>query len=924
MSFEMTQRGFPGPITDNAVLFGAATGLPDSDPDTFAILLLWDYIQGKTDAIYATAQDLANLEADALLKGGGNWDGEGLQAKSFANASDAQDLVTLSQMQAAVIAGPGLDVELGAIAALTSAADKLPYFTGLGTADLADFPAFGRTLIANASAADARADLGLSVGSTVQAWDADLDQIAAFASTGIAVRTASDVWAQRALVAPAAGFGITNPAGIGGDFTFALTNDLAALEGLGSTGFAVRSAADTWVQRSLTAPAAGLTISNETGVSGNPTFALANDLAALEGLGSTGLAVRSGSDTWLQRSIAGTANEITIANGDGVSGNPTASLPSALTFTGKTVTGGTFASPTAITGLPDPSSAQDAATKAYVDSVAAGLDVKPSVKCATTANITLSGEQTLDGVLTSASRVLVKNQNAPAENGIYLSAAGAWTRVTDMDAWTEVPGAFVFVEEGALYADTGWVCSANTGGTLGSTSITWSQFSGAGTYTAGTGLSLTGTQFAISDVELLAIAGLTSAADRLPYFTGSGTAALATFTSYGRTLAALADASAGRTALQVVIGTDVQAFDADLASLAGASSTNAIYYRSAADTWGPVTIGGLLSFSGGTLNVGDAELTAIAGLTSAADKGIYFTGSGAAALFDLSSAMRTFLTTPNSANWRGVLSDETGTGLAYFQGGDIGTPSAGVLTSCTGLPIATGVSGLGSGVAAFLASASSANLATAVSDETGSGLLVFGTAPTLTGALLTGTTQIQQALLVNGVISPAELTANTDDWAPTGFATASVIRVSTDATRQLSGIAGGAAGRVIALHNVGANALVLMNNVTSTAANRFLLTDDVPLAADQSVLLQYDGTSSRWRMIGGAGASTGSGGGVTVSDTEPPAPNSGDQWYDLETGILFVYVDDGDTEQWIEPGASTGDPDPMTMGKAIAAAIVFG
>lgn len=146
----------------------------------------------------------------------------------------------------------------------------------------------------------------------------------------------------------------------------------------------------------------------------------------------------------------------------------------------------------------DPDAALKAATKQYVDSVAAGLDVKPSVKCATTANITLSGEQTLDGVLTSASRVLVKNQSTQAENGIYVSDAGAWTRATDMDAWTEVPGAFCFVEQGTLYADTGWVCSADAGGTIGVTAITWSQFAGAGTYTAGTGLTLTGTQFSIT------------------------------------------------------------------------------------------------------------------------------------------------------------------------------------------------------------------------------------------------------------------------------------------------------------------------------------------------------------------------------------------------------------------------------------------
>ncbi len=158
--------------------------------------------------------------------------------------------------------------------------------------------------------------------------------------------------------------------------------------------------------------------------------------------------------------------------------------------------GGTMTGDLTLAG--DPDSALKAATKQYVDSVAAGLDVKPSVKNATTATITLSGEQTLDGVLTATSRVLVKNQSAPAENGIYVSAAGAWARATDMDAWTEVPGSFVFIEQGTLYGDTAWVCTANAGGTIGSTSITWSQFAGAGTYTAdGQGIELTGTQYGL-------------------------------------------------------------------------------------------------------------------------------------------------------------------------------------------------------------------------------------------------------------------------------------------------------------------------------------------------------------------------------------------------------------------------------------------
>lgn len=128
-----------------------------------------------------------------------------------------------------------------------------------------------------------------------------------------------------------------------------------------------------------------------------------------------------------------------------------------------------------------PSNSTDIANKAYVDTVAQGLDTKASVVAGTTANITLSGTQTVDGVvLIAGDRVLVKNQTAPADNGLYLCAAGSWTRTTDMDTWAEVPGAYVFVEGGSTLADTGWVCTSNAGGTIGVTAIVWAQFSGAG------------------------------------------------------------------------------------------------------------------------------------------------------------------------------------------------------------------------------------------------------------------------------------------------------------------------------------------------------------------------------------------------------------------------------------------------------------
>jgi hypothetical protein len=144
----------------------------------------------------------------------------------------------------------------------------------------------------------------------------------------------------------------------------------------------------------------------------------------------------------------------------------------------------------------------DVANKAYVDSVAQGLDIKASCLYTTTNNVTLSGLATQAGgdwpsALTAGDRILVKNQTAQAENGIYAASASGWTRTADMNNWSEVPGAFTFIEDGATLSSTGWVTTAGSIGTIGVTAMPWTQFSGAGTYTAGNGLQLLSNQFSV-------------------------------------------------------------------------------------------------------------------------------------------------------------------------------------------------------------------------------------------------------------------------------------------------------------------------------------------------------------------------------------------------------------------------------------------
>ena len=149
---------------------------------------------------------------------------------------------------------------------------------------------------------------------------------------------------------------------------------------------------------------------------------------------------------------------------------------------------------------PTPAAANSPASKSYVDALKQGLSVKDSVRCASTANVAdLSvldnGVGSLDGVtVATGDRVLLKDQSTGSENGIYIIAAnGAPSRATDFDAQADVlNGAFFFVEEGTIAANSGWVMSTDGAITVGTTAVAFTQFSGAGAITAGTGLTKSG------------------------------------------------------------------------------------------------------------------------------------------------------------------------------------------------------------------------------------------------------------------------------------------------------------------------------------------------------------------------------------------------------------------------------------------------
>jgi hypothetical protein len=375
----------------------------------------------------------------------------------------------------------------------------------------------------------------------------------------------------------------------------------------------------------------GANITGTANVSGN---------ANVGNLGTGGLITATGN-------IQSTANIIANANliTDSISGRTGAiTITAGGTNTNINLkpngTGNIDANSTYITNVKDRSAAQDAATKNYVDTVAQGLDPKSSVVYATTATLfgnggtgytysngTLGVGATLTNSGTTAAlsidgntptigdRILVKNETgaftnnttqSAAFNGIYtvttvgtVSIPWVLTRATDFDQAAEMASAFVFVEAGTTNADTGYTCTTNNPITVGTTSINWVQFSGAGTYTAGTGLTLTGTVFSVnsSQTQITAVGTLGSLA-----VTGNITSGNANVT--GQLISTIATGTA-----PLVVTSTTQVANLNVAT--AGSATNAAAVQTNTSTSSTVYLTGVTSSSNG-----NSALNIVTGITA--------------------------------------------------------------------------------------------------------------------------------------------------------------------------------------------------------------------------------------------------------------------------------------------------------------------
>jgi len=388
-----------------------------------------------------------------------------------------------------------------------------------------------------------------------------------------------------------------------------------------------------------------------------------------------------------------------------------ATTPSTGVFSNVATTTGTISTA--------PSANTDIVNKQYVDAVAQGLNPKQAVKCATTADITLSGLQTIDTYTTLAGdRVLVKNQSTQSQNGIYIAGAGAWTRATDMDVWSEVPGAYTVILNGSANINTGWVSNSADTGTINVTAITFVQFSGTGTYYAGTGLSLAANTFSITNTGVTA----------------------ATKGSASKTVTATVNAQGQLTSLT---DQDIAIANTQVSGLGTMSTQNA----------------NSVAITGGTIDgttIGGTTAGAVTGTTITANT--QFTGSGAG----LTGTAASLSIGGNAATATTAGSATTATTATNLAGGSAGTVPYQASSGSTSM-LAVGTNGQVLTLAAGLPSWATPTVGTVTSvggTGTVSGISLSGTVTSSGNLTLGGTLDLSSPPVIGGT-TPAAITGTT-------------------------------------------------------------------------------------------------------------------------------------------------------------------
>lgn len=625
---------------------------------------------------------------------------------------------------------------------------------------------------------------------------------------GFQVKTSSTVITNRTITISGNGLAITNGSGVSGDPVIALSGQVLNFANASFNGLVVLSTGGAITSATITGTASQIDVANGTGIGGNPTLSISSD-PTLPGTG--GVALPSG--TTLQRSgsptngvlryntttglleaylnsvwtsLASGSGVTSIATGTGLTGGPITSTGTiSIDVTGVTAatygsslvvpviavnaqgqitsaTNTTINAITLTTGTisTTPSASTDIANKSYVDTVAQGLDTKASVVAATTVNITLSGTQTIDGIaLIAADRCLVKNQTLSQNNGIYDVAAGAWTRSSDMNTWAQVPGAYVFVEQGTTQADTGWVCTSDAGGTLGTTAITWAQFSGAGSGVSSITFGTTGLTPATATTGAVTVAGTLAVANGGTNITSYAVGDLIYASTTG-ILSKLVDVATGNALISGGVGAAPSY--GKIALTTHVSGTLPVANGGTGLTAG--TSGGILAYTASGTLASSALLTQY-GIVYGGGAGAVPVSTAAGTTGQVLQATTsgapvwgtTYAGTVTSVSFTGgIVSVATATttpaltvagtsgGIPYFSSGTTWATSALLTASALmiggGAGVAPSTTTTGTGILTFLGTPSSANLAAAVTDETGSGSLVFGTSPAFTTSITTAST----------------------------------------------------------------------------------------------------------------------------------------------------------------------------------------